>query len=1004
MNSDREAGDSLPLRERGATSVLRSGTEGAGPANDGASNALARQNRPSAAPSEQVEALRRQRRERMRADSMHDRVAKFRESSAVVDPRVQLALDSGRVYLIDRVSGPQQAISSTGSQDAGADLVLLLAPYGIRPDDPRITRAQILGEGAGWKATRTLFYGTLDELETGSYRLVLVMEIDRLARNHLDGGRFIHALLTHKILLLSPDKLYDVRNKQDLKVLGDLFNEAVFDHSIRRSRSIRGRYMDAAVADVLLGTPSGVIAADPFDRVYVEAMQRAGLAEHLSEEMLARHGEAFEVDGRIHLMLPVPDRDVYDAIKAMIAGIKLYQTPKKLADMIRKGTVDGWPAGRKGHMPVCQDNIWDQHTEIRWIPVEGCRIKRFLLGNALYGSYRHTGRSMRDVEEAHGTTSPDIEFLDLFPSFGTSEDEREVHGILSRRTRNRQSVRGAEIHVLDTIRCHTAVADTAFDEERRGTPCNRRLAAFYPMAAQVLPYYYLSLACEYRYGHTSRVFPHVEEVILGMVLECLAPAQVESAVQQLPMQVRTPRSPRELLQDKISALKGEAATARNLEISSTSEGQDAMARGDDHRASALFAEAAGYRASKREKEAALAEQETALRAMKVEGRSVASLARSERDMIVALASELPTLLQRAAAADIALDEAVRSARSPLVELDDSGNPIPGSEPVSYPAPLRRRILNAVAREVRLRVLEDSLVEITVFFPRGGSMTRQVHAGYFEHAYAAICYAWGRVVLHGCAAADVAAELNVGLVPTAQAPIWTANMVITAVLVCEWHGTKRGAERQGASQAARSLDSIVAETGEPMDAVQAAAFRGDLGLATWRDGSFLVEASAAHVARGLPEFARRDVARRMNWPLEDTIRLSSLGRKKDHRGASLEWAAERGAGIVRDDAGARYTRRSLCVIGDRAMLRHTLETDHPEWAALPEQFWMRKADAKQAGITDAALRSVPMVCVRSAKGKRAGGVYFYLDPDSRAKAMEESERLRASYGWHRRRQG
>jgi hypothetical protein len=952
-------------------------------------------------------AKRQERREAMRRESLSSRVARHQQSEFVCDPRVRHALDTRLVLAMDRTSTGLQVVGSTGSQDAGEDQVLALTPYGVFPDDARIVRENVLGEGASSKANRVHFERILDQLETGRFGIVMVMEIDRLARNHFDSGRFISAILQHSILVLSPDRMYDARNKQNLKELGTAFNDAVFDHSIRRGRSIRGRHADASVADVLIPTSTGLIVADPNDPVYRAAMGAAGLMHHLAPEMLAFHGECFSFDNRAHYILPFPDADVYACTAAMIRGITQYGSPRKLADAIITG-IDGWPTSRRGRMPFCDDNIWDQHSKVRWAPVDPSRVRRFLQGGSLYGTYRHSAAGMRDLEDDFGPKSDDIVFHDLFPSFGTSSDEQEIVALLGRHRRARQySIRGAEVHPLNSLRCSATVPAGVYNEHKIGSPCGLRLVVFYPVTYEVIPYHYANLGCGARSGHPWGVFPHIEDTIIDIVFACVSQEQMREAVNRIPMSVPAPRSPRQELRARIAELTQDVDGLDGLELRAHSEANAERSRGEHEQALLTSAEASRYRMNKRAKLSELREAENKLKTLKEDERDAASLTRAERDDLVALAADLPTLWERATRLDLAMDAKARIDERLVRELEATeaagSSNLPSAAGTFTHAPrvpvpvegFRRRLLNACIKDVHARPLGDSEVEVSVNFPSGKSVSRVVYAAHFSHAYAAHCYAWGQVMALGRSPEEVALEMNVGAQTTATRPLWTPNMVRTSVLLCEWRGTKVGAERLDAPSARTTLASIVEETGEPLELVRAAALRGYLGLATWHDGEYCVTASPAQIAAALPEFARREVATRMNWPLDDTCLLVKCF---DHPigGSRLENAATRAAGIAHDAAGARYTRKSMMYVDNDACLRMVLETAHQDMALLPREHWMIRKDARAMyGFTPAVLNTFLTIRLNSHLIKNRA-VFHYMDPDKVAWAQSESKRRRAKY--------
>ena len=188
---------------------------------------------------------------------------------------------------------------------------------------------------------------------------------------------------------------------------------------------------------------------------------------------------------------------------------------------------------------------------------------------------------------------------------------------------------------------------------------------------------------------------------------------------------------------------------------------------------------------------------------------------------------------------------------------------------------------------------------------------------------------------------------------------------------------------------RTLVALAHETGEPLLDVRNAALRGALGrfrcVTAERDGWALdgsigdgsaitarvgehvhavdeevgaaallaasllaVAPSDAELDAALPSYARRMVAAREGWPVEDTVTLVDVESEPGMNTPGARMAARRGAGLVRDRSGRVFTRYSALRRSARELLDVALaeRPDLAAYRALDPRYWVMQREALQ----------------------------------------------------------
>lgn len=172
-----------------------------------------------------------------------------------------------RVAVIVRVSSPKQ-IKNDGSLETQRRQATLIERL-FRKD--QIDVFEILAESAREGARRPKFDAFLEELNSGAYGLVVVVDFDRLTRNGKDEARLLEVMKWHNSLLPAKGVLYDPTDHTEELIWRVLSLIAAYENALRSFRAILARAAKANNGRLAVTLPAGLGWYDPEDASYQTA-------------------------------------------------------------------------------------------------------------------------------------------------------------------------------------------------------------------------------------------------------------------------------------------------------------------------------------------------------------------------------------------------------------------------------------------------------------------------------------------------------------------------------------------------------------------------------------------------------------------------------------------------------------------------------------------------------------------------------------------------------------
>jgi hypothetical protein len=282
----------------------------------------------------------------------------------------QLLLVHGlRVAVWIRQSGDRQVVQHFGSRIEQLAQVRFLAPYGITSAaHPQVTvfdaeaetarrasgltrydlgpeaeaaRAARAAAGADAEVEVESARGSFRELvlalDSGAYGVLVVVSLDRGARNDADAGLLIEVLRKHGVVVLESGLAADVRVMGDRNgVRVKLFMATMQgDQLVQSTQQTRLQKARALGSRVTL--PAGLVYASPADPEYARRLAAAGLGDHAAEEALARHALVTSREGLKTYVLPFPDRDLWRTVELRVRWMRQLKSVRAVVRCIKRG-------------------------------------------------------------------------------------------------------------------------------------------------------------------------------------------------------------------------------------------------------------------------------------------------------------------------------------------------------------------------------------------------------------------------------------------------------------------------------------------------------------------------------------------------------------------------------------------------------------------------------------------------------------------------------------------
>jgi len=307
------------------------------------------------------------------------------QSATDVDPRIRMRVAGSRGTLVlVRQSGDEQAANNVGSQLMQRDRCLTsVLDCGIAND--MITVVEAFGEQASKTDDRKLFQQCLEMIEAGQVGLVVSPMIHRVTRNVPDALSLLHATGRAGALLFIDNRLLDPTSPEDECYIVKASADARKDVASWTQWRTRAKLTLARRCAARIKLPTGLVWADPNDRNYRHAMEKAGLMEWLSIPAGTRACSLHQ--GRRFYILPFPDAEVFAAVTLQIRWLLETGSVREVVRRIRDGH-PGWPAERVGLVPRVVTEKRSKSLKVKWKGLDANNFSRSLEPAALYGIYR----------------------------------------------------------------------------------------------------------------------------------------------------------------------------------------------------------------------------------------------------------------------------------------------------------------------------------------------------------------------------------------------------------------------------------------------------------------------------------------------------------------------------------------------------------------------------------------------------------------------------------------
>lgn len=820
---------------------------------------------------------------------------------------------SRKWVLFIRQSSWAQRDFNPGSGDVQAKQMRYVERMNVRPD--QVVTIDARGETGRAHVVREQFNVLLTLVESGAVGVLVLARLDRLGRNSVDSARVLAALAKHRGVLLVDGDLYDPRRPVDLFSLGLLSNSAEFENNARSDWLQRTRLEVARARKLAVPLPTGLTWADHKDPYFLQKLEEAGLTEWT--DRADEHRAVVQRPWGELRVFPYPDRAVYDAAQLRMQWLLETQDLAEVRARIRDRQ-SGWP--RRGEIPLVRSRVFSTHSKIEWVGVEYIALAMWYRSLALYTIYGYEAHTLAEGADDATASAFAVRVPRAFPSFAEPEDLPRVEELLARAQGKpwKASVPVRD-HLLPNVRCAVPY---------RGGPCGRHMTG-------------TGSGTERRYGTFCR-HPNpnwgashlIEEPVIEVMLAALGAEEIKRSVDSLRLDRSAVLKRYGAAQEEVARLKAEAEAALDMSIKAGAKKQ----RGVAARLLAKHVDLTG------EKE----EAERTLELVRGEEGEIRAVTDADYARVLALAADLPGLVERARAEPLVL----------------------------------RRLIGELIRAVHVKPLAHGVLEVEVEFPTGVRVRRVVETDPAVSSQPQRVYAVHRLE-GGASAGEVADELN-GALPKflARTPTFvrfSARRVETLRAMHVHGGDVLAREGEGLTAVA-----IAQRYGVPEADALEAVLLGHLGPASWApERTLAVVPTEAELAWSLPAWGRRRVAEEHGWPVEDTGTIREVG---DALGLSREEVLSRVgrcSGAVALPARRLWVRRSEAADPEgayHAAMRAARPDLDPIW-------WVLVSEAvRMVGASRNTIHKT-FPCARPVYGTASEGPWYaWLHPDLVAERM------------------
>lgn len=761
---------------------------------------------------------------------------------SVFEPLSHRRATERQLIVFVRQSTHQQRKSNQGSGKLQMTLVEVGRQLGWPPE--RITVLDARGE-SGSRGPRELFNDVLKRVKSGRVGAVAFARGDRIGRTALESEDLLRAAADNRTLIITEGRIYSPASASDKLILGMLTQVAEYENRARTMWMMATRFTLAKEGAYRIVMPTGLIAGSPEDPVFVKRLTEAGLASWLNN--LEAHKAVSTREGKPFYVLPYPDREVFEACRMRMDCMLTNGDLDAVVELIN--TDPDYP--RPGFIPVVARAVRRYHDRIliKWVdmnhPYGRQALRKWFQSPAVYGVYTYNARKLARTTGDGDKDRFKVRIENAFPAFATAADGRRIRRIMEedKKPWRMGAFHGPRTHLLSMLRCAHGAAE--------GDVCGKRMHAMYQPDGT---YGYYSHACRYTDHPTQHIKGHVvDDAVLETLLPVLDRERLERALNQL--QVAGGIAKTRLrgieadLQEATRSVKGLTRAVAQAELDSAEDRKAVLNEELDE-------------AIKRQQAI-----ESAIHSARADLRDFSALAASDRKRILALASDIPRLIE---------------------ETQER-----------HPA-LRRMLISEMVNTIHFNRVSGYAFEMDLTFPGGAKIRRSVLSRNMRVKRAALEWAAGKLS-EGLDPNEIAAELNKAPLHNHHVP-WTDERVNTAPYAMEHQ--ELPPLRQGPHE---NLADIAQRLGVGYEAVFLAAVGGYLGPGQYRDGDLYLKPSLEELHRTIPEAAKRHVAKEMNWPIRDTVPRAEVSKRTGLSRYKVTTMARKRSGLGQDAASQHWVR-------------------------------------------------------------------------------------------------
>jgi DNA invertase Pin-like site-specific DNA recombinase len=792
--------------------------------------------------------------------------------------RIYEVLGQAKVALVVRVSTPKQFEESKGSLEFQQRQIRYLEPYDVNPNDVELYMS---AESAQGLDDRPDFERLVQRIEAGAIRLVIAAFADRMSRNWPQFTRLGDALAKVKGIIILEGEPFDFASSRSRHEFWNAANLAVYQSEQRVQRNLVNLCAKAKKLALSIPLVTGECWASLEDIAYMRAIEEHNMKDALGTAPIG-HLTNVTTKGRRLLVLPYPDRSVYDSMILRRDVLLQSRDIRAVVDMIH--TDSSWPL--KHHWPVRRRGVrYNPSEAIEWRDLRTYRalthspqqrdlISRWFKSPILYGTYEWQLADDVELDDHLKAFGAKVSIPNACPDSLFLPEQRDlVREILSKRDKQVWTVpidltgenapaptppsewrRAGLEPLLPEVRCAVAW--------RGEEACHGKLVPTGRLRTPRIRY--VSVQCRSRHGMLASLSNEAEQLIAESVLDAVSHETIRDAVARVDLRQSVEQRRLDIATRELDDLEGSLAFLRKELAKPSTQKQKGLTK----QVMKALSEAGERR------DQMVRTRSAAKAGLEMER----ALTDDDRARILGLAANLRELWMESAH--------VPSARAALMRV--------------------------LIKRIYVRPIGTRMHYVQIEFPSGARIDRVICVSpvSLTPAWRLWCLQRLRPQVEGtrlqtCSKKDladaerIATELNQLLRRRDESRRWTGSDVRAAAILALYESS----DRLTSDAVGESLEELSARTTLPIDELRKHARVGHLGEPIFRDGELRFQPTDVQMCRWSPEYARRQIAKKLSWAIEDTLTVDEAAARYGVRRVILVQTV-RAHGLVVADAHRR----------------------------------------------------------------------------------------------------